>query len=288
MAVRLDGGCGYAGSSAMATVRWAAASGDVGEVERLVGQDPDLLDAKDAYGFTPLMLASAEGRVEVVRWLIDHGAAINEWNERGNTALYLACLRGQSPVVRLLVGRGADPAIAAPRYGLIPLFTASHQGHLEVVRSLLGHPSADTTVNHRDVTGRTALWYACAYGRGGVVRALLESGADPTIGTNSGIPPMVIAKHDGDYPNGVTAADRRDCVVALEVRATPLHLPRDQLVQGVFCVLGRGGRMRSGPTCSGRPGGWRMRLGASRRRRWWNRGREARPIIVVWRQCRRS
>jgi ankyrin repeat protein len=53
---------------------WAATvAGDVDEVERLVGQDPGLLNAKGEHGFTPLMLACAEGRVEVVRWLIDKG-----------------------------------------------------------------------------------------------------------------------------------------------------------------------------------------------------------------------
>jgi ankyrin repeat protein len=33
-------------------------------------------------------------------------------------------------------------------------------------------------------------------GRGGVVRALLESGADPTIADNDGTTPMAIAKQD--------------------------------------------------------------------------------------------
>jgi hypothetical protein len=54
------------------------------------------------------------------------------------------------------------------------------------------------------------------------VRALLESGADPTIATHSGITPMVIAKHVVDNPpEGVTAEDCQDCVEALEVRSPP-------------------------------------------------------------------
>jgi hypothetical protein len=40
----------------------AAKAGDLSEVERLVGHDPGLLDAKGGGGQTPLMLASREGQ----------------------------------------------------------------------------------------------------------------------------------------------------------------------------------------------------------------------------------
>jgi hypothetical protein len=51
------------------------------------------------------------------------------------------------------------------------------------------------------------------------VRALLESGADPTITDISGITPTAIAKpHPPDVPPGITAEGRRECVTALEVR----------------------------------------------------------------------
>jgi hypothetical protein len=40
----------------------AAEAGDLAEVERLVGQDPDLLNAREGYfDRTPLMWASREG-----------------------------------------------------------------------------------------------------------------------------------------------------------------------------------------------------------------------------------
>jgi uncharacterized protein len=92
--------------------------------------------------------------------------------------------------------RGADPTannnIPA---GCTPLKTASEAGHLEVVRHLLGHAGVRTAINHRHHRGRTALWYACSNGRGAIVRALLENGADPTIADKDGITPMAISKH---------------------------------------------------------------------------------------------
>jgi ankyrin repeat protein len=206
----------------------AAQEGDVGEVERLVGHDPGLLDARDGYTWTPLTCASFGGHTGLVRLLLDKGAALDAQDDCQRTVLYFACCFGRTPVVRLLLERGADPAIA--RQGdWTPLMAASYKGHLEIVRVLLGHPSAKASINRRDETGRTALWRACQMGRGGIARALLEGGADPTTADSNGITPMAIAKETAPLPYGVTAEGRRECVAALEVsscspRPSPLLL----------------------------------------------------------------
>jgi ankyrin repeat protein len=138
----------------------AAKAGDVGEVERHVGQDPGLLNAGDRLSWTPLMWASREGHVGVVRWLSNNGAAINEHDDHVCTACYKACSSGHAPVVKLLVEMGADPTIVMD-LRTTPLMIASDRGHLEVVRFLLDHPSAKATLNNRDHAGRTALSVAC-------------------------------------------------------------------------------------------------------------------------------
>jgi ankyrin repeat protein len=166
---RLDGGyvCGYAGSSAMDGIWRAAEEGDVGEVERLLGHDLGLLEARDDAENTPLICAAVNGHLETVRFLLDKGAAINASNDGLSAALWMACTEGETPVVRLLLERGADPTLASDG-GYSPLMAASEQGHLEVVRQLLGHPSAKTTINRPDDNdGWTALWCACHWGRGG-------------------------------------------------------------------------------------------------------------------------
>jgi ankyrin repeat protein len=195
---------------------WRAAfQGDLDEVEGLVGQDPGLLEARDGHAHTPLMWASMKGHVCVVRWLLDKGAAINGRDDSGLTAVWFACSYGHLPVVRLLVERGADPTGALDRHST-PLMAASSRGHLEVVRLLLNRPGARATINLRDCFGRTALWGACDWGHAGVLRALLESGADPTIAHNEGTTPMAIAKQS--IPFLTEAEGRRECVAALEVR----------------------------------------------------------------------
>jgi uncharacterized protein len=194
--------------------------GNLAEVQRLVGQDPGLVNAKDQQARTPLILASRAGHAGVVRWLLDQGAAVNEWtHDHRVTALWLACYEGRLPVVTLLLQMGADPTIADHR-GMSPLMIASAQGHLKVVRVLLSHPTAKASITLRDDHGKTALWWSCCCGRGGVARALLERGADPTIANNDGTTPMAVAM-EGPPHHRISAEGQRACVAALQVSFLP-------------------------------------------------------------------
>jgi ankyrin repeat protein len=198
----------------------AAAAGDRDEVERMLGEDPGLLDrGGGAHGDeTPLMFACERGREEVARLLIDKGADVNVQNNEGSSVLWYACLQDIPAVVKLLVERGADPMIAS-NGGWTPLLAASHRGYLEVVRLLLAHPSGKATVNHSNEHGQTALQVACYRGHWEFVRALLEAGADPTIADCRGITPMDMAKQEAPPVLYVSAEGRLKCVAELEVSA---------------------------------------------------------------------
>lgn len=56
----------------------------------------------------PLYLAASEGRVAVVRYLLDEGADVNAREKLGHTALMEATYYGHANVVKELVFRGAD------------------------------------------------------------------------------------------------------------------------------------------------------------------------------------
>jgi ankyrin repeat protein len=59
-------------------------------------------------GYPPLCLAAREGRLNAVRYLLDHGADLNARDEVGNTALGEASYYGQMPVIKELLSRGAN------------------------------------------------------------------------------------------------------------------------------------------------------------------------------------
>lgn len=72
----------------MRAARW----GDVEEVDRLLNQNPALIDihGEDSRG-TPLITAAKAGAVEVVRLLIRRGAAVNVRDDDDFSALDYAC-----------------------------------------------------------------------------------------------------------------------------------------------------------------------------------------------------
>ena len=57
----------------------------------------------NARGFSPVMLASANGHVDVLRLLLDAEADINLFDNDGFTALTGASAQGEIEVLRLLV-----------------------------------------------------------------------------------------------------------------------------------------------------------------------------------------
>jgi RNA polymerase sigma factor (sigma-70 family) len=74
-----------------------------------------VIDHQNKLGQTVLMNAASGGQVDLVRFLLDHGANINFQNDRhpqkrlrGETALMRAALNDHREVVELLIQRGAD------------------------------------------------------------------------------------------------------------------------------------------------------------------------------------
>ena len=58
--------------------------------------------------FTPLHEAAWNGKTDVVRWLIGHGAKVTATAGHGETALHLAAQEGHADIIRALIASGAD------------------------------------------------------------------------------------------------------------------------------------------------------------------------------------
>ncbi|KAF9205759.1 hypothetical protein BGZ49_003560, partial [Haplosporangium sp. Z 27] len=67
-----------------------------------------LLSHQGEYGKTPLHMASANGHLDVVEYLISviSPEAVNIQNEQGNTALHWAATNGHAKVVEALISKG--------------------------------------------------------------------------------------------------------------------------------------------------------------------------------------
>ena len=118
----------------------AAVAGDALLVKLAVelGGNPKRMTSR--YDGTALIASSHRGHVDVVRALIDAGAALDHVNNLGWTALIEAVILGDGgarhvAIVKALVAAGADKTVA-DRNGVTPLRHAEQRGYREMVAIL--------------------------------------------------------------------------------------------------------------------------------------------------------
>ncbi len=129
----------------------AARAGDTELVAGLLkaGTPPE---ARDARGFTPLILAAYHGHLDTVRALLEAGADACAGDSRGNTALMGAAFKGYAEVVDLL---NQQPCAVDQTNGLgqTALMFASLFGRKDVAEKL---QQRGASAELRDASGRSA------------------------------------------------------------------------------------------------------------------------------------
>jgi ankyrin repeat protein len=103
-------------------------------------------DARIDTGATPLLIAAANGRVEIMAKLLEHSATDpNQASaEIGATPLYIAAQNGHvGAVAKLLEHHATDPNKALTLNGATPLCIAVHHANGDVVAALLRHSAID-------------------------------------------------------------------------------------------------------------------------------------------------
>ncbi|RAL48049.1 hypothetical protein DM860_017840 [Cuscuta australis] len=113
----------------------AARYADIEDIKSLVSRGVSL-DSKDSLGRTALHMASANGHLDVVNYLIDSKVDVNAFNEEKNTPLHWACINGHMEVVKSLILAGASVS-ALNSHGNTPLDEALRMNNkLEVVDAI--------------------------------------------------------------------------------------------------------------------------------------------------------
>jgi len=178
-------------------------------IDFILKRDPSVLLSTDARNFTPLILAANEGidknikhlvevwkadvnyqtdvtpllmscqnrHISTCKLLISYGADPNAQHATMKCcALHLAASNEYHDIIQLLVEAGAKVDCEDPR-GYTPLGMAGTEGYNKCVEMLL---KAGADPNHRaHFDQSTAIFHCAAKNRVGVVKILLEYGADP-------------------------------------------------------------------------------------------------------------
>jgi ankyrin repeat protein len=183
----------------------AALAGKSFQLADLLYQQGAAVDVLGHNNRTLLHTLSSMSReyLEIMQWLINHGADTNVRNKGSNTPLHSAAIYRQLEASRILLQHNADVG-ARDNSGQTPLHDASNFDCPDVARLLLDY-GAD--VNARDKDGSTPLhltprreeWVKRMYkGRFAMARLLLEHGADIRAEDNKGRTALQVATEDED------------------------------------------------------------------------------------------
>jgi len=227
---------------------------EIRRIQEMIQNSPDLINAADEHGHTPLERAAINGWLRVAAFLLDHGADVNAGKV---SALNQAANAGNRAMVEFLLGRGADISAKAWQ-GKTPLHTAVEEGFQAVTEVLLANKA---NVSAQDDSGETPLALAARHNQPKIQQMLLAVGANANVEDNSGRTPLSYAAESGSPemvkallaakadPNGgkldtplLVAIHQRDAATAellLQAGANPNAKSKDDWQPTVLGALGR-------------------------------------------------
>jgi ankyrin repeat protein len=159
----------------------------------LLEAEPKDRETPEFFGKT-MSAAIRKSEPALIESLLRHGTGANDPLPSGSTPLDVAASAGAGKVVKVLLDARADPNISGPN-GTSPLEDASLKGFDSIVSMLLDHGALVNRLNSG--SGTTALYAAASFGKGEVVKLLLERGANPTLCGNNRKTPYQAALENG-------------------------------------------------------------------------------------------
>ncbi|KKT23685.1 MAG: hypothetical protein UW09_C0003G0207 [candidate division TM6 bacterium GW2011_GWF2_43_87] len=177
-------------------------------------------------GFTPLFSAVQGGNLDVISYLIDVAKAdVNAVDQWGTTPLHKAIRSNQLEAVKLLVKKGADVNQKTKHFGT-PLFSAAEKGNLEIMRYLIEDEHVDVNVKVDDSENFTPLHNAVTFHKLDAVKFLIKKGADVNQGNWRLMTPLFFAVRDANLAivRCLVEEGKADVNSVNEWKETPLFL----------------------------------------------------------------
>lgn len=142
-----------------------------------------------AFGVTPLMYASEEGNLYVMKKLIFAGANVNAVPDNKITALLSATISDKKEAVLLLLQNGVNIE-SADDEGNTALLIAAQNNSLETVKLLLDFKA---NIQAKNSDKNNALHFAAAFGNDSLVVLLINSGIYLNEKDKLGFTPIMVA-----------------------------------------------------------------------------------------------
>ncbi|XP_065826122.1 transient receptor potential cation channel subfamily A member 1-like isoform X2 [Oscarella lobularis] len=196
----------------------AATEGDIETVRRIVASYPDAVYSTDVHGATALHHAASESALDVMDYLIQKGADLNDQDEQGETPLHWAITFEKPEAMELLLNRGAATDVKTTTWETA-LHTAVRMQSSHMVTILASHEAVD--VNVRGEHERTPLHMASLGEDTDIIDILMANKAYPCSRDGNGLRPIHLASRHGK-PHMVN--------YIIDMVVTHFHYPADQVV----------------------------------------------------------
>jgi ankyrin repeat protein len=151
-------------------IQKAVVENNLTKVKNLVKANPRILGIKSESGETPLYVAIYEGHLDIIKYLVDNGADIDD-TYNGESALYVTCKHGSHREISIEI----------------------IEYLLDVVESDEDEDDEDKYINKKGKKGYFTLYIACDKGDHDIVNLLLERGADINQATDDGTTELMAA-----------------------------------------------------------------------------------------------
>ena len=151
----------------------AAWNGDFEKVQKMLDENPALLNARGPWGWTPLQRAIYFNHSNIVIFLISKGADVNLVTLDGETALHWALKCGHSELAELLIRSDAVGDIE-DKWGITPLQLTVENGFTEICQMLAAR-GVNLTLKEKHY-GRTTLHLAAIHGHLDIAKMLIDRG----------------------------------------------------------------------------------------------------------------
>lgn len=164
--------------------------------------EEDGIEYEEAFGYSPLLACCAYSpRTKIAKFLIESKANVNFISTLDQaTPLIYASQENNLRLVKLLIEYGANPNLT-PIDGKNALMAACIQNNwrdnLELIRFLI---NITDNIDHKASNGETALIQSAAEGSEGAARELINNGANIDIKSNYGMTALMWAIEE-NHPN---------------------------------------------------------------------------------------